>query len=144
MSRGFWMKRSLLGFLLVVLLAGSTSGMTPEDRRSYRAMLLLNLPDVPSFNQWIQKTDELPPDFDALPRHNGLPDPLTFFDGKPVKTPADWKARREEIRHLFEKYAWGSIPPPPKLQGADVERETQANGYRTREVRLHFGPEGKA
>jgi hypothetical protein len=118
--------------------------MTPEQRREYRNQLVQVLPDVPAFNEWLKATDEPSPDFDALPRCNHLPDPLMFVGGRPVKTPEDWKQRRDEIRQLFEKYAWGSIPPLPKMTGADVQQETPSDGYRTRNVVLRFGPDGKA
>ena len=58
--------------------------MTPEERRQYLAKLQEILPDVPSFRDWLQKTGELPPDFDALPKINGLPEPLRFLDGRPT------------------------------------------------------------
>src|SRR5947209_3482363 len=31
-----------------------------------------------------------------------LPDPLTFNDGRPVKSPADWSKRRAELFELFD------------------------------------------
>jgi hypothetical protein len=119
--------------------------MTPEERQSYRAMLLVNLPEVQPFDDWIRKTNELPPDFDALPRHNALPDPLAFYNGTPVKTAADWTkpgGRREEILSLYQKYVWGTIPPHPKLDHADVQ-QAAGQGFTTRTVVLHVGPEGK-
>src|SRR6478672_3409051 len=117
--------------------------MTPEERRQYRDKLLQILPDVPSFKEWVAKTDELPPDFDSFPRINGLPDPLKFLDGKAVRTPQQWKARRAEIRQLFEKYDTGSFPPKPKLDRAVVLDETPGKGYTMRNLRLEFGPGGK-
>ncbi len=117
--------------------------MTSEERRQYLEKLLQILSDVPSFTQWLAKTGELPPDFDALPRVNGLPDPLKFLDGKPVRTAADWKSRRSEIRQLFEKYDLGTIPPKPKLDRAVVLDETPGKGYLVRNVRLEFGPGSK-
>ncbi len=53
--------------------------MTPEERRAYLEKLQATLPDAPAFREWLQKTGELPPDFDALPRMNPLPDPLQFL-----------------------------------------------------------------
>ena len=116
--------------------------MTVEGRRDYLENLLKILPDVPSWRQWLETSGELPPDFDALPRVNPLPDPLTFLDGRPVKTPEDWQARRTEIRELFEKYALGPIPPRPPIHHADVE-ETTEQGYRVRAVTLYLGPTGQ-
>ena len=107
--------------------------MTTQERRQYLEKLLKTLPDVPSFRQWLEKTGEIPPDFDAFPKINGLP----------VRTPAEWKARRAEIRQLLEKYDTGSFPPKPKLDRAVVLDETPGKGYLIRNVRLEFGPQGK-
>src|SRR5215471_21804527 len=99
----------------VVMLAGlaflpSASGMTEAERREYAEKLLKILPDAPQFKQWLDKTGELPPDFDALPRVNGLPDPLKFLDGRPVRNAAEWRARRQEIAQLYQKYDLGTFP----------------------------------
>src|SRR2546428_705540 len=93
-----------------LLLANVGRAVTPEQRRQYRDQLVQVLPVVPAFDRWLGTADELPPDFDALPKRNGLPDPLQFLGGRPVQTREDWEARRAEIRQLFEQYAWGSIP----------------------------------
>jgi pimeloyl-ACP methyl ester carboxylesterase len=130
---------------LLLGLAGSqpARAMTPEERRDYLAKLQQILPDVPSFREWLQKTGELPPDFDSFPRVNGLPEPLRFLDGRPVRTPAEWLSRRAEIRRLFEKYDLGTFPPKPKLDRAAVLDETPGKGYLVRNLRLEFGPGGK-
>lgn len=129
--------------LVLLSFAPASPAMTPDERRAYRDHLMQILPEVPAFSQWIKKTDSLPPDFDALPRCNDLPDPLTFLDGHPVKTPADWQARRAEILDLYEKYDLGTFPPKPKLDRAVVTSETKHDGYFIRAVRLEFGPESK-
>ena len=57
-----------------------------------------------------------PPDFDALPKINGLPDPLQFpyrWQNRCCNA-GDWKGRRAEIKQLFENYELGSLPPKPK------------------------------
>src|ERR1017187_8078292 len=141
------MTRNTTFALLLMLLgmAGSqrAGAMTPEERREYLAKLQQILPDVPSFREWLQKTGELPPDFDALPRINGLPEPLRFLDGKAVRTPGEWQSRRTEIRRLFEKYDLGTFPPKPKLDRAVVLDETPGKGYLVRNLRLEFGPGSK-
>jgi pimeloyl-ACP methyl ester carboxylesterase len=117
--------------------------MTPAERRQYLEKLQQILPDVPSFKAWLDKTAELPPDFDAFPRVNGLPDPLHFLDGRAVRTPQDWRARRAEIQQLFEKYDLGSFPPKPKLDRIVRLDETAGAGYTIRSVRLEFGPQSR-
>ncbi len=135
-----------LTFLFVFLGAAgspSASAMTQQERREYLAKLQQILPDVPAFREWLERSGELPPDFDALPRINGLPEPLQFMDGKPVRTPRDWLSRRAEIQRLFEKYDLGTFPPKPKLDRAVVLDETPGKGYLVRNVRLEFGPGSK-
>jgi pimeloyl-ACP methyl ester carboxylesterase len=130
--------------LLACTLLQPLRASTPEERRQYGEKLLQILPDVPSFKEWLAKTGETPPDFDAFPKVNGLPDPLRFLDGRTVRTAQDWKARRAEIRQLFEKYDLGAFPPKPKLDRAVVIDETPGKGYLIRNLRLEFGPASKA
>jgi dienelactone hydrolase len=130
-------------FLAILAFVQTASPMTVEERREYLDKLLKTLPPAPQFQQWLNKTGELPPDFDELPRMNSLPDPLKFLDGRPVKNAADWKARRAEIWQLYQKYDIGTFPPKPKLDRAIVLDETPGNGYLIRNVRLEFGPEDK-
>jgi len=117
--------------------------MTVEERREYLEKLLEILPDVPSFSEWLEETGELPPDFDAFPRTNSLPEPLRFLDGRPVNSRQDWQERRAEIRQLYEAYDLGTFPPKPALERAVVLDETPGEGYLVRNVRLEFGPGGK-
>ena len=140
------MKRQsrLVALLALLAIAQSSVATTPEERRAYLDKLVQTLPAVPSFNAWLQRTSELPPDFDALPKINGLPDPLRFFDGHTVKSAADWKARRAELLALEQKYDLGTFPPKPTLDNVVVLSEDNTNGQITRNLRLEFGPDRKA
>jgi dienelactone hydrolase len=120
-------------YLVVAFLAGAAFA---QQSPSY-------LPEVPSFRQWLDKTHETPPDFDALPRSNPLPEPLKFLDGKPVRNAQEWRNRRGEIRTLFEKYQWGRMPPKPQIERVVPLDESKGEGYIIRNVRLEFGPGGK-
>lgn len=117
--------------------------MTLDERRAYADWMLKTLPPEPSWAEWQTKTGALPPDFDALPSANYLPDPFKFSDGRAVKMPGDWTARRTEIRQLFEKHVIGSLPPKPAIDRIVPVSETKSAGYATRTVRLEYGPEGK-
>src|SRR5690349_227929 len=64
----------LVALLALLALARFAPAMTPEQRRAYLEKFNQTLPAVPSFTTWLQRTGELPPDFDALPKINGLPD----------------------------------------------------------------------
>ena len=130
-------------FLLSAIVLPSL-GMTPEERQAYLDKFVQTLPAVPSFNTWLERTRELPPDFDSLPKINDLPDPLRFVSGRAVKNAEDWKARRAEILALEEKYDVGTFPPKPRLANAVVLSETDTNGQITRNLRLEFGSDPKA
>ncbi|MEY2877694.1 MAG: hypothetical protein RLZZ15_74 [Verrucomicrobiota bacterium] len=117
---------------------------TEAQRREHLAWMLKNLPDVPTWTEWQKKTGALPPDFDALPSANFLPDPFKFHDGRAVAMPADWPARRAEIKKLYERHILGTLPPKPKLDRiAPVGEPAKFPGYATRTVTLHYGPEQK-
>ena len=134
--------RLFSGWLLVCLVPALSGAMSLQERRAYRDKLLEILPEVEAFSAWLAETDELPPDFDALPRMNQLPDAFQFLDGQRVETKADWQRRRAEILALFEQYAFGTFPPRPEIHHVDV-KETLEPEYRRREVVLHLGPEGQ-
>ena len=137
------MIRQMIAAIVVGLFFSANAwSMTPVQRMNYRGQLLSILPDVPAFDDWVMRTDSLPPDFDALPKVNSLPIPLRFTDGRIVKTVDDWAERRAEIVSLFEQYEWGTFPPHPERTAADVEKSA-GEGYRTRRVTLHYGADGK-
>ena len=137
------LRRTVIVITFILAALPQLHAMTEAERREYLTKLQAIIPDVPSFKQWQEKTGELPPDFDALPRVNGLPDPLKFLNGKAVTTPQEWTSRRAEIRKLFEKYQTGTFPQRPKLDRAVLLDETRGKGYLIRNVRLEFGPGGK-
>ena len=113
------MAARLIAIVLLTLGMGlSVDAMTVEERQAYREKLLQIIPEVEAFNTWLAETGELPPDFDALPRINSLPDAFRFLNGRRVETPGDWADRRAEIRQLFEKYVFGTIPPRPAIHHA--------------------------
>jgi pimeloyl-ACP methyl ester carboxylesterase len=150
-------KHILTTTLALLLSAGSLWSMTLAERQQYLDHLQQILPADPPFTNWLDQTKALPPDFDALPRINSLPDPFTFLNGKKVKTPADWQKRRAEIIKYYELYDIGTIPPRPKLDkiipvpASQVRRgfggfgfggrwATPAEGSVTRTVDLVYGP----
>ena len=61
--------------------------------------------------------------------------PLVFDDGRPVRNPADWQGRREEILTTWHGIM-GSWPPPierPKVEVLGTERR---EGFEQRRVRI--------
>lgn len=85
---------------------------------------------------WVRKPYPAPGD---LPKLSGLPDPLTFLDGAPVRTPEDWYARRRpELKALFSQYVYGYAPPPPKMTVRVVQTDENVFGGKAilREIEL--------
>lgn len=140
------MKRQRLLVLFASLAFGlSYPAMTAaQELRAYLDKFIETLPTVPSFDSWLDRTGELPPDFDSLPKINGLPDPLRSLDGRMVTTVEDWNARRAEIFALEERYDLGTFPPKPTLANVVVLSEDDADGQITRSLRLEFGPNQEA
>ena len=132
-------------FLLsaVALLAGA-SLLFAGNREDYLKWMHDNLPECLAFEAWQQKTGTLPPDFEALPRTNLLPDAFTFRDGAPVVTDADWTRRRAEILDLFVQYEFGTLPPKPSITKVEVLEDKREDWGRSLSVCLWFGPDQRS
>lgn len=92
-----------------------------------------------AWEDWQERTGELPPDFETMRSQAFLPDPL-----EGVKTKADWPARRKWIREQHEQWITGKMPPAPGNVRAVATSTRTEGGVEIRDVRLEFGPEHKA
>ncbi|MBA2480626.1 MAG: hypothetical protein H0V44_08185 [Planctomycetes bacterium] len=99
------------------------------------------LPSSPPWDEWQKASGELPPDFAALPSCNVLTNPLTPIGAAPITTVAQWRARRQELIPILERWFLGRSPPPPPDVRATIEDETDNGGTIHRRVVLSFGPE---
>lgn len=54
------------------------------------------------------------PNVTDLPSIPDLPDPWTFFNGKPLKSTLDWACRRQELLVLVQEYLYGYYPDHSK------------------------------
>lgn len=149
--------RSLCALVLAVV---TLRAQSPTDaRRQTRDELLRMLqPSRPpatgrinahdrTWEDWLKRTGELPPDFDALPSIPELPDPLLLReDGRavPVTTPALWARQRRALRAQVEQWIFGRMPPAPDNLRATVTATRREGGATVREVRLEFGPGRRA
>jgi endo-1,4-beta-xylanase len=81
-----------------------------------------------------------------LPEVKELPNPFTFADGSPVRSPKDWERRRVELKELFQAYVYGHMPPrPQKLTVHKGERVTDdANKVTIQDLELKLEHEGKS
>ncbi|HEY3288600.1 MAG TPA: hypothetical protein VGK87_00595 [Anaerolineae bacterium] len=116
-----------------------------SKRRALLDQLRRVLPPCPQWEAWLTETGELPPDFDQLPSHASLPDPLIGEDGAAIVTREGWQAQREHVREKLKHWIVGQFPPAPDHLGAAIVNEHKGeDGTIQREVRLTFGPEGRA
>lgn len=100
-----------------------------------------------TFVDWVNRTGELPEDFDALPSIPTLPNPLMLDEGGeniPIETPAQWQQKREKLKADLQHYITGSIPPPPDRLNVKVLAEEKVGEATRRIIELTFGPENKA
>ncbi|WP_294080783.1 alpha/beta fold hydrolase [Proteiniphilum sp. UBA5384] len=92
-----------------------------------------------TFKDWLNRTGELPPDFDQMPSIPFLPDPLAS-----IGTPEQWKKQREWMKEQLTYYITGTAPPPPDNLQSKILNETEEDDLTIRTVELSFGPDRKA
>jgi pimeloyl-ACP methyl ester carboxylesterase len=100
-----------------------------------------------TWEDWLKRTGELPPDFDAMPSIPDLPDPLVLKeDGRsiPVTTPELWARQRRSLREQVEHWIFGVMPPAPTNLQSTVTATHREGNATVREVRLAFGPAQRA
>jgi len=114
---------------------------TNRPRDVFSSFVRLSYRDS-TWDDWQQRTGELPPDFDTLPVNAFLPDPLMWEeDGQSqrIESLADWKKKKawigEQVKHLFS----GTFPPPPNNLQAHILSERSENGVKIQQVELRFG-----
>jgi dienelactone hydrolase len=96
-----------------------------------------------TWEDWVRRTGELPPDFDALPPAAMLPDPL-MRDGVPVTTPEQWRGQKAWIRGQVERWIFGRMPPAPDNLRSTVTSSRREGTTTARDVLLEFGPGHRA
>ncbi len=157
------MTRIIVSLPLFFVMIHTSSHLPAEDRdESRRAdleFLLENL--IPSrsppnermnlhddtWEDWVKRTGELPPDFDALPSEAELPDPLMLSENGehvPVETREQWERRRDWIRGQIEHWVFGTMPPAPDNLRVASSSERREGDLTLRDVVIEFGPDHRA
>ena len=148
----------LLGILAMAAVTVHAQPGTDSRRRTLDELLQMLQPSRTPANgrinavdrtweDWLKRTGELPPDFDAMPSIPDLPDPLLLReDGRtvPVTTPALWARQKQALRTQVEQWIFGRMPPAPDNLRATVTASRHEGGSTIREVRLAFGPGQRA
>lgn len=117
--------------------------LLPPDRTSNGRVSFLD----ETFQDWLTRTGELPPDFESMPSIPFLPDPLVLDEGRkniPVKNPDQWKEKRQWMKEQLEYYITGTYPPKPENLQVKTLSERKDGETTVRLVELTFGPEQKA
>jgi len=112
--------------------------LRPDNLRSGRVSFLDE-----TFKDWLNRTGELPPDFDKMPSLPFLPDPFITDEGGeniPVETVSQWQTRREEIKGQLKYYITGTFPPAPDIMEVKIISEEKDGQTILRMVELSFGP----
>jgi hypothetical protein len=115
----------LIATLVTALLAAHALGAdAPADAEALHKRL------APYF----QPPAELAKDFGTLKS------PLKFDDGTPVKTPADWTKRRQEILKDWQEFLgpWPAVLDKPKIEYLDKER---VDKFTRHHVRIEVAPQ---
>ncbi len=136
-----------------ILMAQSTDSTTARRKAYLEQIRTLLPPPLPNrapvspldstWEDWQQRTGELPPDFAIMTPLPFLPDPLLSDEGGaniPITTPAQWRERRAEIIREAQHWFTGTLPPSPNNLTSSVISERQDGAVSRRMVELRFGP----
>lgn len=139
----------------IFLQASNILAQTEEEIRQAYLEELVTLQEQPSsfddfvsyhdktWNDWVKRTGELPPNFESLPSIPFLPDPLVIDEGGkdiPVESLSQWKEQRkylkQQVKHIFS----GTFPPPPEdLKINVLEERRNDHGVKIQMIELRFG-----
>jgi len=69
-----------------------------------------------------------------------LPNPLVFENGKPVRSPREWKRRRQEIIELFQANVYGRSPKKTraKFDVFDIDKSALGGKAIRKQVTIYF------
>ncbi|HYO84498.1 MAG TPA: alpha/beta fold hydrolase [Bryobacteraceae bacterium] len=132
------MRLTCILFGCAVLAFGQPDPLKLLTPTTSKATARINATDR-TWEEWLQRSGERPPDFSKLPAQPFLPDPLAG-----VKTREEWSRRREEIRGQFERWVFGRMPPKPDNLRASIVAQRQEGAFTVRDVLLEFGPGHRA
>jgi|WetSurMetagenome_2_1015567.scaffolds.fasta_scaffold04383_7 dienelactone hydrolase len=82
-----------------------------------------------------------PPD-EFKDRYGDYPSPLKFYTGQAVKTPKDWKKRREEILERWNDLM-GDWPPFIREQKMEIAETVKKDGFTQYRIRFYWLPDQK-
>jgi len=96
---------------------------------------------------WLEKSGELPPDFDAMPSNAELPDPLVIEENGrkiPITTMEQLNRKREFVKEQLQHWIYGEMPPPPGNVKGKVLKAVRDGKTTIQDIELEFGPAHEA
>ncbi|MFC1760902.1 serine aminopeptidase domain-containing protein [Planctomycetota bacterium] len=130
-----------------VIVTGPEQDVRSLARRTkYLEEMKKILPYAHPWEQWLERTGELPPDFESMPSNPFLPNPLVvkgLEGGRPVLNRSAWDDQRNWMRAQLEYWVFGKMPPPPRNLRAKILDSRQEGDVTVQDIRLEFGPEHK-
>jgi len=131
-------------FLVLFAFAVPTVADDETDRReAYLEELRGMLPASADWEEWLEQSSELPPDFSRIPSIPLLPDPLGEGADR-ITDPAEWPDQRRKLLAMFHRWVIGTVPPRPDNLTVKVLNEEERWGATVRDVELTFGPGKRA
>lgn len=145
---------SIVSYLLSsnILASNNQSNNQELDR-----ILRFHMPDISNqgrvsfldktFLDWLERTEELPPDFDTMLSNPFLPKSLSIVENgteKLITTLSQWEIKKSILKKDLQYYITGTIPPKPDNIDAKILKEESNGEVLFRDVLLTFGPSGKA
>lgn len=100
-----------------------------------------------NWKEWLEKSGELPPDFDVMPSCAELPDPMEIEkNGKTVQITSlqQWEKKKEIMKDQFQQWFYGKMPPPPDNVRANILSDKKDGRVTIQDIELEFGPSHKA
>ncbi|MEM9936490.1 MAG: alpha/beta fold hydrolase, partial [Bacteroidota bacterium] len=115
------------------------------DYRSPWAQKVAISPQDETFEDWVYRTGELPPDFSRMPSSYQLPNVYRYeyrtADGLTERATESWKSQRELLKKGYQYWVSGSIPPPPDSVWAEHIRTSAKENTRIITSKLYWEQE---
>ncbi|MEP6894017.1 MAG: hypothetical protein ABI986_00280 [Chloroflexota bacterium] len=121
----------------------NSTAETLQRQRATLDQLKRVLPVCLVWEDWLETTQELPPDFSTMSSSWELPDPL-LGQSSPLISVDEWSQKREQIKAQFRQWMFGEIPPAPGNVLAQLQESVLQPGANAQKILLTFGPNQKA
>jgi len=115
-----------------------------EDERGADSRITI---EYQNWKEWLEKSGELPPDFDSMPSNAELPDPLVIEENGreiPITTIEQLNRKREFMKEQLQHWIYGRMPPPPGNVRGKILKAVRDGKTTIQDIELEFGPAHEA